>query len=120
MPQTCCKFSILLVCCNLSTDATNLSISSSRNKSVKIRLVAICHLQTCYNLLKQLAASLWITSFDNQLATSLLTRKLWKDMRTHPDIGLLIKISTDLLQFVAKSFQLVTSRLRTAKHVWII
>ena len=29
--------------------ATNLSISSSCNKSVKIRLVATCHLQTCYN-----------------------------------------------------------------------
>ena len=27
--------------------ATNLSISSSCNKSVKIRIVAICHLQTC-------------------------------------------------------------------------
>ena len=53
--------------------ATNLSISSSCNRSVKIRLVANCHLRTCYNLLKQLAASLWITSFDNQLATSLLT-----------------------------------------------
>ena len=61
-------------------------------KSVKNRLVATCHLQTCYNLLKQLAASLWITSFDNQLATSLLTtcnklvvNKLSKAMRTHPD-----------------------------------
>ena len=36
-------------------------------------LVATCHLQTCYNLLKQLAKSPLITSFDNQLATSLLT-----------------------------------------------
>ena len=53
--------------------ATNLSISSSYNRSVKIRLVANCHLQTFYNLLKQFAASLLITSFDNQLATSLLT-----------------------------------------------
>ena len=77
--------------------ATNLSISS-----VKIRLVAIGNLQTCYNLLKQLAASLWITSSDNQLATSLLTtcdrrviNKLSQAMRTHPDIGLLI---TSLLQ----------------------
>ena len=33
-------------------------ISSSCNKCVKIRLVVTCHLQTCYNLLKQLAASL--------------------------------------------------------------
>ena len=45
--------------------------SSSCNKSVKIRLVATCHLQTCYNLLKQLAASLWITIFYNQLPTGL-------------------------------------------------
>ena len=44
--------------------ATNLSISSSCNKSVKIRLVATCHFQTCYNLLKQLVASLWITSLN--------------------------------------------------------
>ena len=36
-------------------------ILSSFNKSVKIRLVATCHLQICYNLLKQLAASLCIT-----------------------------------------------------------
>ena len=86
--------------------ATNLSISSSSNKSVKIRLVATCHLQTCYNLLKQLAANLWITSFDNQLATSLLTtcnklvvNKLSQTMRTHSDIGLLM---TTLLQDVNK------------------
>ena len=75
--------------------ATNLSILSRCNKSVKIRLVATCHLQTCYNLLKRLEASLWITSFDNQLATSLFTtgnrlivNKLSQAMRTHPDIGL--------------------------------
>ena len=36
--------SILLAWCNLST---------SCNKSVKSRLVATCHLQSCYNLLKQ-------------------------------------------------------------------
>ena len=67
-------------------------------------LVATCPLQTCYNLFKQLVASLWITSFDNQLATSLLTafntlvvNKLSQAMRTHPDIGLLI---TSLLQDV--------------------
>ena len=53
------------------------SISSSYNKSVKIRLVATCHLQPCnYNLLGQLAASLWITSFDNKLVSSILTRIL--------------------------------------------
>ena len=36
-------------------------------------IVTTCRLQTCYNLLKQRATSLWIKSFDNQLATSLLT-----------------------------------------------
>ena len=81
-----------------------LNFSSSCNKSVKIRLVAICHLQTCYNLLKQLVTSLWVTSFDNQLATSLLitcnrlvVNKWSQAMRTYPDIGLLI---TRLLQDV--------------------
>ena len=82
--------------------ATNLSISSSCNKSVKIRLVIACHLQTCYNLLKQLAASLWIKNFDDQLATSLLTicnklvvNKLSQTMRTDLYISSLI---TRLLQ----------------------
>ena len=63
--------------------------------SVKIRLVATCRFQTCYNLLKQLAASLWITSFENQLETSLLTtckrlvvNKLSQAMRAHPNIYL--------------------------------
>ena len=56
--KTCRKLPILLGSCD---------------KSVKIRIAATCHLQTGYNLLKQLAASLWIPSFDNQLATSLLT-----------------------------------------------
>ena len=106
MPQTCSRLSILPACCNLSTSysTTNLPISSSGNKSVKIRLVATCHLQTCYNFLKQLAASLWITSFDNQLAISLLTarnrlvvNKLPQARRMHPDIGSLV---TNLLQDV--------------------
>ena len=59
--------------------ATSLSISSSCNKSVKIRLVATCHLQTCYNMFatttcnnkatcKQLATSLLTTNLDNQHA----------------------------------------------------
>ena len=83
---------------------TNLSTSSSCNKSTKMRLIATCRLQTCYTFLKLLAASLGITSFDNQLETSLLTtcnrlvvNKLSQDMRTHPDIDLLI---TSLLQDV--------------------
>ena len=71
-------------------------IWSSYDKPVKIRLFAICHLQTCYNLLKQLAANFLITSFDKQLATSLLKTCNWRvvnklshAMQTHPDIGLL-------------------------------
>ena len=51
--QSYCKLSILLASCKLSTSCN--------------KLVAICSLPTFYNLLKQLAASLWITSFDNQL-----------------------------------------------------
>ena len=77
--------------------ATIWCSSSSYNKLViKIRLVATCHLQTRYNLLKQLAASLWITSFSNQLETSLLTtcnrlvvNMLSQAMWMHSDIGLL-------------------------------
>ena len=65
------QFQLLVTTCQQV--ATNLSISSRCNKSVKIKLIATCHLQTCHNLLKQLAESLWTTSFDNQLATSLLT-----------------------------------------------
>ena len=85
---------ILPACCNLSA---NFSISSSCHKSVKIRLVTTCCLQTCYNLLKQLAANLLITSFDNQPATSLLTtckrrtvNKMSQAIRTHTNISLLI------------------------------
>ena len=39
----------------------------------EITLGATCHLQTCYNFLKQVAANLLMTSFDDQLPTSLLT-----------------------------------------------
>ena len=49
------------------------SNSSIYNKSVTIRLVATCYLQFCCNLVKQLTTNLWIKSFDNQLAESLLT-----------------------------------------------
>ena len=47
---------------------TNLSRSSSATSLLKS---ACCnwHLQTCYNL-NQLAENLWVTSFDNQVATS--------------------------------------------------
>ena len=53
--QTCQLYQLDSTC---QQGATNLPISSSCNKSVKIRHVGTCHLQTCYNLLKKLAASL--------------------------------------------------------------
>ena len=75
--------------CNCTTEHTSSrvsinqstphpSISSNCSKSVKIQLVATCHFQTRYNLLKQLAASLWITSFGNQLITT-SSNKLMQD-----------------------------------------
>ena len=98
--QTNTRQSILLVVSTCQQVTINLSILSSCNKSVKIRVIATCRLQTCYNLFKQLAANLWITNCDNQLATSLLTtckqsnrlvvNKLSQAMRTHPNVGLLI------------------------------
>ena len=45
-----CQFYRLVATCKQV--ASTLSISSNCNKSVKIRLVATCHLQACYNLLK--------------------------------------------------------------------
>ena len=72
-------------------DATILLISSTCNKSVRIRL-ATCHLQTLYNMLKQLVGSLWTTSADNQLGTYLSTtcmrlfvNELSQAMLMHPD-----------------------------------
>ena len=69
---------------------------------LKPGLLQFVNCRTCYNLLKQLAASLWITSFYNQLATSLLTtcnrlvvNKLSHALQTHLDISLFI---TSLLQ----------------------
>ena len=116
------QFSTRAVSADIHTPGSVLT-SSSYNRSVKIRLVVTCRLQTCYNLLKQLAANLWITSFDNQLATSLLTtcnrlivnkryiqlarnrmavNKLSQAMRTHPDIGLLmISLLKDVKGLVA-------------------
>ena len=55
--------------------ATTTSISSSCNKSVKIRFVGIFYLQTSYNLLNQLATSLLTTSLDDQFAASKSCRK---------------------------------------------
>ena len=79
--------------------ATSLSISSSCNKSVKIRLVATCHLQNCYNLLNfiKLQQACW------QLATDLM---FLQAVASHANASLYrlvettcYKMSTDLLQF---------------------
>ena len=120
MLKTCCKLAISHLVVTCQQVATNLSISSSYNKSVKIRLVASCHLQTCYNLLKQLAASLWITGFDNQLAISLVTtcirlviNTLSQAMQTHPDIGLLITIVIPLQEFNRRIFGCVEALITT-------
>ena len=66
-----------------SQKATDLIVSQF------YRLVATCHLQTCYNLFKKIVASLCIINFDNQLATNLLItsnrlviNKLLQAMRT--------------------------------------
>ena len=69
--QTCWKLSILLV---------NFI---KFGKPVKIRFVAICHLQICYNLLKQLSAILLTT------CNRLVVNKQSQAERTHPDISLL-------------------------------
>ena len=67
-------------------------------------LKLVINFQTCYNFLKQIAASLWITSFDNEVAASLLTahKKLLQAMQTHLDVRLHVasfcKMTTDLLQ----------------------
>ena len=79
------------------------ALNSQKRKVVNFTglFCAFCRFQNqaCCNLsfadLVQLAASLWITSFDNKLANSLLTtynrlvdKKLSEAMRTYPDIGL--------------------------------
>ena len=46
--------------------ATNLSISSSYNKPVKIRNVTACHLQTCYGLVETTCSIKPVDCFDNR------------------------------------------------------
>ena len=74
----------------------------ANSQRIRILMMSVISGHVYYNLSKQLAARLWITSFDNQLATRLLTtcnrlvvNKVSQTMRTHPDIGLSI-------MFVAK------------------
>lgn len=55
-PQTCCKVPILPACCNLSRSCQKLD-------QVATSLLSFADL---LNLLKQLAVSLWVTSFGNQ------------------------------------------------------
>ena len=92
--------------CGKSILQASRDLSTSCNELVSFfKLQAACQNQACcnlsfadllYNSLKQLATSLWVTSFGNQLATSLFTNcnrlivnKLSQAMRTHPDLGLL-------------------------------
>ena len=82
------------------------------------RLVATCHLQTCYNLLKRLTGSPWMTSLNNQLETSRLKTYitnlssicafwLWKWERVRTDSR------------VAKSGNIVTLRARMFRSLII-
>ena len=69
--QTYCKLSILPACSNPLTiyHAFDLPISSSCNKTlIKSSLLQLVICRLCW---KKFVASLWITSFDNQLATDL-------------------------------------------------
>ena len=72
---------------------TNRLVASFNTNLSSTRLVATCHLPASCNLPKQFAASMWITRFDNQLATSLLTtchrlvvNKLSQAMRMHKGV----------------------------------
>ena len=82
-------------------------ISSSCDQRVKIRLVANCHLKTCYNLLKWLAASLLITSWTIKLHKSVdrMQQTGWQQAgASHANaswyrlVTSCCKMSTDLLQ----------------------
>ena len=114
LSQRYCRFLFISVVAGLlillqRQVTTDNDLMETRLKSQQVwyknSLVATCYLQTCYNLLEQLVASMWKTSFDNQLATSLLNtfnrlfiNKLLQDMGTHPDIGCCDKLLQDLLQ----------------------
>ena len=65
-----CQYYLLVTTCSAWSTSCN-KLVNFEFIVVNFMLVAIYHLKTCYNLLKQLAAGLWITSFDNQLATDL-------------------------------------------------
>ena len=83
-----CQFYRLVATC--WQVATSLWVSSSCNKLVKIRLVATCHLQTCYSLLKQLASSL-LKQFASSLSGTTCIKLVGSTM-------LLQVVKTDLLQ----------------------
>ena len=77
------------------------------------KLQQACHLQTCCNLLKRLLASLWITSFYNQLATRLLTTSCLKPCERILILAcyqqVCCKMSTDLFQIAGLIFGCVVT-----------
>ena len=107
-----CLFYRLVATCQQVT--TSLSISSNCNKSFKTRLVATWHLQTCYNLLKQVATiasplkqSTCNKSVDNlqQACWQIVTDLLSQAVAHHANaswyrlvVTSYCKMSTDLLQ----------------------
>ena len=101
-----CKRRYQLILRYLYTEVKKRRGEISLHKHFKIRLVATCHLQTCSKLLKKLTRSLWITSFDNQLATSLLTNfqqtcrqqavASWYQLVDNKSVARLLTTSTNL------------------------
>ena len=94
--QTWCKLCILPAWSNLPTSCIKPVDFIKLDQVVNIRLSATWYLQTCCKLMKQLASSLHACS--SQLAASLLRTcnrlviiKPEQAMRTHPDIGLMIR-----------------------------
>ena len=84
--------------CGTSISVLYLSACNKLQQTFQfhLKLQEISLNQTCCNLsfvdlLQLVETSLWITSFEIQLATSSLTTCNRLAMRTHPDIGLLIK-----------------------------
>ena len=88
----------MFVAHNTSKNATIFLVKLQQ--VAKISFVATCHLQICCNLLKQLAANLWITSCDHSTCNKFVDNS--QTMRTHADIGLLIKrLLQDVNRFIA-------------------
>ena len=58
-------------------------VVTSRLQVVKIRLVATCYLQTCYNLLKQVSTSLYMLNHLQQACWQLATDMLSQAVASH-------------------------------------